>query len=290
MGNTIWELDFYSRPILDDNQKKLWEVLICETPSGINCSWESLFEYSQFCSNKTVNSLWLKEALEKAIAQAPETPRKIRFFRRQMNNMIVKAGEELGIPTVPSRRTYTLLQLLKQRVEDVYPQQPGFDPQAARVVSVQYPSQEATALPDALRGDRQDKWAFVSLEAADFAEMDEWEITFGESLPLLSMGVQPATKIPGVIIFSSRATPLAAWMSGLELAWVKFEEGNLAKLRLETGISDSWILAGFNDQQTVAEAKSFEHSKGEANNIHFLAIQSDPQSQSFAGFWLLQEF
>ena len=26
-----------------------------------------------------------------------------------------------------------------------------------------------------------------------------------------------------------------------------------------------------------------------ANNLHFLAIQSNPESQSFAGFWLLQE-
>ncbi|MEB3214919.1 MAG: Tab2/Atab2 family RNA-binding protein, partial [Nostocales cyanobacterium 94392] len=31
MGN-IWELDYYSRPILDENNKKIWEVLICETP------------------------------------------------------------------------------------------------------------------------------------------------------------------------------------------------------------------------------------------------------------------
>ena len=26
----VWELDFYSRPILDENKKKQWEVLICE--------------------------------------------------------------------------------------------------------------------------------------------------------------------------------------------------------------------------------------------------------------------
>jgi hypothetical protein len=26
----VWELDFYSRPILDENKKKIWELLICD--------------------------------------------------------------------------------------------------------------------------------------------------------------------------------------------------------------------------------------------------------------------
>ncbi|MFM5983304.1 MAG: Tab2/Atab2 family RNA-binding protein, partial [Sphaerospermopsis kisseleviana] len=34
MGS-IWELDFYSRPILDANQKKVWEVLVCESPTDV---------------------------------------------------------------------------------------------------------------------------------------------------------------------------------------------------------------------------------------------------------------
>ncbi|MEO0970614.1 MAG: Tab2/Atab2 family RNA-binding protein, partial [Cyanobacteria bacterium J06639_18] len=34
MGS-IWELDYYSRPILDEDQKKVWEVLICESPLDI---------------------------------------------------------------------------------------------------------------------------------------------------------------------------------------------------------------------------------------------------------------
>ena len=55
---TIWELDFYSRPILDENKKKLWEVLICESATDVAQSPDSLFRYSQFCSSKTVNSIW----------------------------------------------------------------------------------------------------------------------------------------------------------------------------------------------------------------------------------------
>jgi hypothetical protein len=28
---TIWELDFYSRPLRDEEGKKVWEVVICQT-------------------------------------------------------------------------------------------------------------------------------------------------------------------------------------------------------------------------------------------------------------------
>ncbi len=98
---TVWELDFYSRPILDERQKKVWEVLICESPLSIARSPDELFRYSQFCPSTTVNSLWLKEAIEKAIAESGEMPQKIRFFRRQMGNMITKACEDLGIPPLP---------------------------------------------------------------------------------------------------------------------------------------------------------------------------------------------
>jgi hypothetical protein len=285
---TIWELDFYSRPILDEQGKKLWEVLICETPIGSDRSPDSWFKYSQFCANKTVNSLWLREAIEKALSEVPEAPKKIRFFRRQMNNMITKACEDLGIPAAPSRRTYALNQWIEERMAEFYPNQPGYET-AAQSASVQYPLLNAIPLPDAVRGDRGDKWAFVSLEASAFEEMNEWDIAFGEAFPLAIAGVTPEKKIPGFMIFSSRALPLAGWMSGLEMAFLKFEDGSRPIVRLETGVSDSWILANVTDRQTLAEAKEFEETKKKAQQVHFLAIQSSPDSESFAGFWLLKE-
>ena len=285
----IWELDFYSRPILDESQKKLWEVLICESPTDIKRSPDSLFKYSQFCSNQSVNSLWLQQAIEKAIAQTGEVPKKIRFFRRQMNNMIVKACDDLGIPSAPSRRTYALNQWIEQRMSEFYPNEPGYDPTTAQSASVQYPLLDAIPLPDAVRGDKGDKWAFVSLDASAFEEIDEWDISFGETFPLSLAGITPKTKIAGLIVFSSRALPLAGWMSGLELAFLKFESGSKPIVRLETGASDSWILANVTDPQTLAEAKGFEETKKNAQQVHFLAIQSSPESESFAGFWLLKE-
>ncbi len=281
---TIWELDFYSRPLQDEEGKKVWEVLICETPLGINDQAESLFRYTQFCPSTQVNSTWLKEAIEQAIARAPSPPSRIRFFRRPMANMITKACKELAIPAAASRRTYGLFIWLQERLETVYPTLANY--QAGTNPSVQLLPSKPQKLPDALEGQ---KWAFVTLEAQAFQEMPEWEIGFGESFGLPMIGLKPHTSIPGFIIFSPRATALAAWMSGLELAYLQVEQTSSPKLLLETGESDSWILANLTDATTQAEAKGFETTKQKAKNVHFLAVQSDPNSESFAGFWMLQE-
>jgi hypothetical protein len=289
INSNIWELDFYSRPILDENQKKLWEVLICESPTDVTNSPDRLFQYTEYCSSTTVNSIWLQEAIQKAIAASGTTPKKIRFFRRQMNNMITKACEEVGIAAAPSRRTYALEKWLQTRYQEVYPQESGYDAKVANSGSVNYPPLNAIALPDAVRGDKTDRWAFVSLEASAFADLPEWEISFGESFPLSLAEIEPNLKIPGFIIFSPRAVALAAWMSGLEMGYLQLELGDRSKLRLETGASDSWILANLTNQQTLNEAKSFAEAKTKVNNVHFLAIQSNPEAESFAGFWLLKE-
>lgn len=289
MSNTVWELDFYSRPILDEEGKKLWELLICESSDDIARSPDTLFKYAQYCSSKTVNSLWLTEAIEKAIALAETTPKKIRFFRRQMNNMIVKACNDVGINPVPSRRTYALNKWLEERIKNVYPQESGFDLNTANTPSVQYPPLNAISLPDAVKGDRGDKWLFVSLSATDFDDMKEWDIDFQESFALSLLNIASDTIIPGLIIYSPRATPLAAWMSGLEMGYLNLEKDIRPQMRLETGLSDSWTLVNLTNKETVKQAEDFEKAKQKAAGVHFLAVQSSPDSESFAGFWLLKE-
>ena len=282
MGS-IWEIDFYSRPILDENQKKVWEVLVCESPLDTRTNPDRLFRYAQYCPSTEVNSVWLRKALADAIASSGTTPVKFRFFRRQMSNMITKACLELGIPAHASRRTPALLQWLQQRMEEVYPQQPGYQKAANPSVKIELPSPQR--LPDALIGQQ---WAFVNLEASAFEEMHEWDIAFSEAFPLQMGGITPETQVPGLIIFSSRALPLAGWLSGLELAFLKFNSSPVPRLLLETDATDSWILANLKNPQ-IAEAQAFEAVKQQANGVHFLAVQDSPQAQSFAGFWLLQE-
>lgn len=284
MGS-IWEIDFYSRPIVDENNKKLWEVLVCESPLNIDTELDSLFRYSEYCSSSQVNSAWLKTALESAIAQAGVTPVKFRFFRTPMNNMITKACQDLGIPAQQSRRTLALHQWLQQRMIDVYPQDPRY--QAVTNPSVRVQTYDAQRLPDALVGQ---KWVVASLRGADLTQMSEWEIDFGEAFPLTLGQITPETIVPGIVIYSPRATPLAGWMSGLEIAALKLDTSATPnRLLLETGASDSWLLATLTNPQTLQTAQDFEQAKQKANQVHFLAVQSNPQSEIFAGFWLLQE-
>ncbi|GBG16662.1 hypothetical protein NIES4072_03080 [Nostoc commune NIES-4072] len=283
MGS-IWEIDFYSRPILDDNQKKVWEVLVCESALDISTKVDSLFRYAQYCPSTQVNSGWLRTALQEAINQAGKAPIKIRFFRRQMNNMITKACQDLGIPAQPSRRTLLLNHWLEQRMEEVYPQEAGYQGGANPSVRLEKPLPQR--LPDALEGQQ---WVFVTLDAADLVEMPEWEIGFGEAFPLELAKVSPETRIPGILIFSPRALPLAGWMSGLDLAFLRFDTSVEARLLLETGVTESWIVANIKKPQLLAEAKGFEEAKQKANGVHFIGVQSDPKAEAFAGFWLLQE-
>jgi RNA-binding protein Tab2/Atab2 len=278
----IWELDFYSRPIVDENQKKVWEVLLCESPLRMASDPMTLFRYAEYCPNSEVNSIWLSKAIARAIEQSGQTPDRIRFFRQAMNNMITKACEDLGIPVQPSRRTFNLSGWLRERLETVYPQEPGY--QAGGNPRVVFPTTPPQPLPDALRGQ---KWALVSLEVAAFDEIGEWAIDFGESFPLRSLNLATDTQIPGLILYSARALPMAAWMSGLELAAVKYDTQDGSQLVLETGVIDRWTLTPLNNLPLQAEAQRFETSKKAAKGVHFIAVQTDPNSESFTGFWLL---
>lgn len=280
---TIWELDFYSRPVLDENQKKLWEMLVCESVLDVRSQSDSLFRYAELIPSTEVNSVRLRQALENAMTEAGKRPDKIRFFRRQMNNMITKACEEAGVPAYASRRTLVLDQWIDQRMRDYYPSLENYE--ASTNPSVSLPPSNPQPLPDALVGQR---WAFVSLEAAAFADMAEWEMDFGEAFPLDMFGLQPDTLVPGLIIYSSRAVPLAAWLSGLELAFLRFNESP-AQLVLETGAYDAWILANLTTKELQAEGKAFEAAKQQAQSIHFVAVQSKPDAESFAGFWLMRQ-
>ena len=280
----VWELDFYSRPILDENKKKRWEILICEGAQSVGEDSAKRFRFSKFVTNQQVNSIELKQAINEAMAKADAPPNRIRFFRHQMQNMIKRACEELGMAVRLSRRTLALQQWLEERQTEVYPHEPGY--QGGTNPTVSQPMEIANILPDALMGQR---WALVTLPVSAFDDMAEWDIGFGEGFPLSMAGLAPETLVPGILIFSHRALPLAGWLSGLELAYLKPQIGKVSRLLLETGSNDTWILAGLTTPELVKEAEQFEAAKAKANQVHFVAVQERPDSESFAGFWLMQE-
>ena len=76
-----WELDFYSRPIIEKNGKKRWELIIS---SSKNFKTEDIFLWNKICPANEVNSIWLTKALNEALHDAERKgwskPSKIRFW------------------------------------------------------------------------------------------------------------------------------------------------------------------------------------------------------------------
>jgi len=283
-----WELDYYSRPILEADGRKRWELLICATPAASPplSSGAGPFRWVRPCPASSVNSIWLREALEEALAAARAEglapPRRVRCWRASMRTMVQRAVESLGLELVPSRRCYSLVEWLQQREAEVYPAEKGFlagplapPPQPIRPVPV--------PLPDVARGDR---WAWATLPAAALAEAGEWELGFAGLLPIPS-GVDPAAPVPGVRLFSrSRSLAIAGWLAGLEPVRLELD-GN--RLVLEAGLEDRWLLTDLPPEERRAAAEAFATARAQAGGLQFIAVQSEETTPRLEGFWLLRD-
>jgi len=122
-----WELDFYSRPIIESNGKKRWELIICSTRSY---KTEEIFLWNKKCPANEVNSVWLTKALNEAISDAKkqgwEKPSIVRFWRSSMKSIIKKSLEALSIEAIVSRRTYDLLDRIEFLEKEIYPKEKGY--------------------------------------------------------------------------------------------------------------------------------------------------------------------
>ncbi|MEB3209411.1 MAG: Tab2/Atab2 family RNA-binding protein [Synechococcus sp.] len=283
-----WELDYYSRPILEADGKKRWELLICSTPevSAGDDGTSHQFRWVQTCPATSVNSIWLKEALEQAICAAEDQgfapPRRLRCWRASMRTMVQRAAEGLGMELVSSRRTYALVNWLQERERSVYPQEPGYmagplapPPQPLRPIAV--------PLPEAARGE---SWAWASLPLEALAGAGEWDLGFAGLVPLPS-GLEAEVPVPGIRLFSpSRALALAGWLAGLEP--VRLEISGL-QLVLEAGMEDRWLLTNLDQAEAEAAARAFAAARTEAGGLQFMAVQANEADQRFEGFWLLRD-
>ena len=280
-----WELDYYSRPILEPDGKKRWELLICSTPDPADEA-RMAFRFVRSCPAASVNSIWLREALEEALAEACQqglpAPRRLRCWRASMRNMVQRAAEGLGLELVPSRRCYALVEWLQQREREVYPAEPGFQagplaPPPAPIRPVPLP------LPEVARGDR---WAWSTLPAAALAEAAEWSMGFAGLLPLPE-GLDPQAPVPGLRLFSaSRGLAIAGWLAGLEPVRLEVEGRQLV---LEAALEDRWLLSSLADDEARAAAEAFALSRQRAAGLQFIAVQSRPEDPHFEGFWMLRD-
>jgi hypothetical protein len=115
---------------------------------------------------------------------------------------------------------------------------------------------------------------------------------FGASLSLSAAGLKDLPRdvlVPGVAVFSRRATPLAAWTNGLEIAGVRADVDR-GCLVLETGVNQRWRYGGWRaSAESVEEAAGWEEAKQAVGGLHFLAVQPDPDAPELSGLWLLRD-
>jgi len=271
----VWEIDFYSRPVVGADGKKLWEMIVTDS-SGV-------LEHVETIPNSMVNSKELRARFQEVMAAERVKPKVVRYFRTQMVNMIRIALEDIeGLTLRPSRRCYALFNVLDDREANVYPKMPGFR-KNMRVDNALLNVREPERMPDALLGE---KYAFVEMQLSQFGDLKDENIGFGELCPV-NPDFDESTVVPGMVIFSRRAKAISGWITGIELAAVGT---NLAKRQIviECGLDKQYLFAKLNDSQRK-EAKNFSDRKEDLKGLHFLAVQQSDGDEDIQGFWLLRD-
>lgn len=275
-----WELDCYSRPVVVDGKKKLWEILVTDSSGNMRIQ-------RALPSNK-VNSREVRRVVEEIIDDSEVKPSTIRFFRGAMFNMINIALSEIDVVARPSRCTFALAQWIEERNRDVYPKMEGYRPTMGGVGGIGgtfLDIRTAVKLPDALRGE---KYAFVGLPLAEFIEgggIDASNVGVGRLAPV-DRTLPADSFVQGVVILTPRAKALASWLAGTEVAGLKADLRK-RELVMETDIDNQYLMAKLNDEQRK-EAAVFEEGKDAMGGLHFISVQRDEDDDP-AGFWLLRE-
>ena len=278
-----WEIDYYSRPIIEENGKKRWELLIASTNSFKETN---KFRWEKICPASNVNSIWLKEALEEAIKEAHDqgwaTPLVFRCWRASMKTMIKRAADQIGIELICSRRTYSLIEWIIERERYFYPKQSGYISVPLAPPSNPIKNQPIP-LPEEVRGD---SWSFATLSINTLRESDEWQIEFSSLIPIKN-SIDGNTSITGLRLFSpKRSLALAAWLGGLEPAKLVMEG---TQIILEAGQADRWLVTDIQDEAKSAIKNNFLNAKENADGLQFISVQKDPEQTSLDGFWMLRD-
>ncbi len=278
-----WEIDFYSRPIIEIDGKKRWELLISSTQ---DFSGGKTFRWEKKCPSNEVNSIWLSKSLQEAVIEANkqgwDLPKRLRCWRTSMKTMIKKAAEKVGIEVLESRRTFSLYEWLEQREQNVYPNEPGYisGPIAPSKIEI---LNQPEPLPEALRGDA---WSISSISLGSLREAKEWPMEFNSLIPIKE-SLDEHIQIPGLRLFSrSRALAVSAWLSGVEPVRLIVENNQLL---LEAGQEDRWLVTDMSEDYAHQVNHQLTEAKNNADGIQFIAIQSSPEEKKFTGFWMLKD-
>jgi hypothetical protein len=268
----IWQADFYKHTLKDEQGKPIWELLICDSEKG-------LF-YQAKCLQAQANSDWLIAQLQQASQE--KLPDRLQVFRPQSISLLSAAAEKLGIKIEATRRTQLLKIALREHNLDKH-----YDP-------IKLEKSPPQALPETLWGE---DWRFASLSAKDlvdyFSDRPIPFVDIPDSLRPINLQIASTISVPGVVVYGGRKSIyLARWIQENKpffLNYIPTEMGKSGGLVLETGLSDRWIIATFEDEEVALAAQNYEQRKQASKGLHFLVVQPDDSGMTYSGFWLLKE-
>ena len=279
-----WELDFYSRPIIEVNGKKRWEVIISSTN---NFKTEGLFHWNKICPANKVNSIWLTQALNEAINDAKKQgwakPSKIRYWRSSMKSIIKKSLEAVGIEALVSRRTYDLIDRIDFLEKEIYPKEKGYVRGVLAPAFTSSLDSSPIPLPEAVRGDAL---TISEITIGELRSAENWPIEFGDIFPVQQI-VNDNEMVPGLRLFSEeRSLALAAWFSSLEPVKLLIQNNQLL---LEASEKDIWLVTDLREEDANNLTQKFLKNKKNSLGYQFISIQATPFIEKFAGFWILRD-
>jgi hypothetical protein len=276
---SIWQVDFYRRPLQDNRGQPLWELVVCDS--------DRTFAASAFCPQSEVSAHWVVAKLTAFVPSAETLPVKMQVFRPQTLHILEQVGQSLQIPVEPTRHTPVLKTLLRNRAAD-YSKMQGYTGEPYDPLALDRPP--PLPLPEDLWGDQ---WRFAAITAGDF------ELLLGDRpIPIRAMppellplkrGLASTVPIPGVVIYGGRQSMrLARWLQDIQPAALSYVPGEPDGLLLDAGLLDRWIIATFTDPEAIAAARTFQQRLEHSQGLHFLLVQPDESDRTFSGLWLLE--
>jgi hypothetical protein len=274
---TIWQADFYRRPLQDETGQILWELVVCDSTGSFSAQAQ--------CPQTQANADWIRQTLPTLAPSAQPLPDLIQVFRPQALSILETACQPLGIAIEPTRDTAALKQLLQNQD---YSDLPNYSGPTLSLVELEKPP--PLPLPETLWGDR---WQFAALTASDLVpafqsraipicELPEFRFPLALKLP-------SNLPIPGVVIEAGRrAMPLARWLQQAKPYALNAIPGDPDGLILEAGLVDRWVLTTFIDPDVITAAQTFRDRQQAAQGLHFLLVQPDNSGMTYSGFWLLR--
>ena len=271
-----WQVDFYRCPLVDGSGHRLWAL--------VACSSDSQFEKVAFCPQPLADSEWIADRLQQWFVGAIP-PATLHVFRPQCLASIQQAGQKLGIPVIPTRRTAALKQRLQVQAR-LYPQLEGYLNEPYDPFAIDPPP--PATIPEEFQGER---WQFAALSRLDFIALAERSIPIKDCSLLAGLiGVSPDLSIPGAIFYGDRRSlSLVQWLQTVEPVSLNFVSGDPHGVILEAGLSDRWVMATFTDLTVVEAAAKFERRKSATHGFHFLMVMPDDSGTTVTGLWLLGE-